>query len=197
MAGVREDYRLRDQLARLSHVTDSELVNMTGEVRVLGSGVTHQFGGMFDTLTREYVGKWHEGQWQGDGEAPPFAVVWEVSPEQFQALLFYRRHGVPRLVLIGAMSSGKTAIAARAATMLSTEFANSDMGVVGPTQQKLGPMRKKLAEAEVLPKSWVKRAQWNTLFEPPYILLKNGVRLQFVGAKAPSKQMGSPIHGFD
>lgn len=187
MAVAPDVLKLQQQLDRLQRATDSELINMSGEVRVLGTDTVHRFGGMFDTLTREYT----------DDVPPAPEVVWEVSQEQYRALTFYREHAKPRMVLVGAMSSGKTAIAARAAVMVATEFVNSDMGIVGPTQQKLGPMRKKLADPEVLPKSWVQDVHWNTLFEPPYILLKNGVRLQFVGAKAPSKQMGSPIHGFD
>ena len=187
MVVARDALKLREQLERLERATSSELINMSGEVRVLGTDTVHRFGGMFDTGTREYV---------GDVVDEP-AVVWDVSPEQYRALVFYQEHATPRLVLIGAMSSGKTAIAARALVMLATEFVNADMGVIGPTQSKLGPMRKKLGESEVLPKSWIESVHWNTLFEPPYVLLKNGVRLQFVGAKAPSKQMGSPIHGFD
>ena len=159
---------------------------MSGRITVHETGQVSHFGGMFDPVARD---------WCRDRFPAEPACEWVVSEQQLRVLQFYQDRPAPRCVMIGGMGAGKTAIAARAAVLLATKFANADIGIVGPTQQKLGPMIKKFGE--VLPKSWIEKAQWHALFEPPYVRLVNGVRFQFLGAKAPSKAMGSPIHGFD
>ena len=194
VAGPKES-KFRQLLEKLDRCTDDRLVNLSGEIRVVESdgdgGVRElegiepiQFGGLFRTGTRSYIGK---------AEKP--AVVWQVSESQLPVLQFYKDRRTPRFVCVGSMRSGKTEILVRAAAMLATQFRNADIGMVSPTSGKLAVLWKKLTR--ILPPAWVEKASLHAVLEPPYILLVNGVRFQFLSAKAPSKQMGSPIHGQD
>jgi hypothetical protein len=185
MALAQSESDYRRLTTELTKFTRREPVNFSGLLEVVDSDADPiEFGGVFDPRTRRYL-----------SAADEPGVSWEVGEQQVKPLMFYENRPGARFVLVGAMGAGKTEILVRAAAKLGTCFRNANIGMVSPTQQKMGIVWKKFKR--IVPHSWILDESRRPLFEPPYIELVNGVKYQFLSAKAPSKQMGSPIHGWD
>jgi hypothetical protein len=93
------------------------------------------------------------------------------------------------------MGAGKTEILVRAAARLGNEFCSAKIGMVAPTTSKLGTVFEKFCR--ILPNDWIVQIRERPMLEPPFVMLINRVKYQFMTASAPSKQKGTQIHGQD
>lgn len=129
-------------------------------------------------------------------------MVWTVSKQQLAPVNFFNTDelGNPlekrsRFVLVGGVGSGKSETGVRAIGRFQFDYRDAHIGVVAPTANKLGITWRKFLR--LLHPSWISDVRMAPLMEPPFILLKNGNKFQFLTASAPSKQKGTQIHGLD
>jgi len=141
------------------------------------STAVHEFGGLLDTRTL---------QWVGPSERPR---IWYAS--EAQAKLLLQQEGAPKVLCFGGMGAGKTRTLAPWLLLRALELTGLgvELGGTAPTHERLGMLVEALGE--LMPASWFTYRAKDRLF-----LLRNGVRIRLVATTPRSAALGSPIQGW-
>ena len=146
-------------------------------LRILRS---HQFGGLLDTRTREFVGP------------SPDPVAWFCSEAQ-EPFLLHDDDRPPMLLAHGGMGSGKTAVLARWLILRSVEFCGLSGGCVlatAPTSGRAEVLRETIQEC--MAPEW---GEWRAYVKE--FRMATGVPIKLRATKRYSKDGGSPLAGIN
>ncbi len=137
------------------------------------------FGGMYNTLLRE---------WEGPSEDP---AVWYCGREQLAPVMHGAADGTGRYVCVGSAGSGKSEVGAMFAARRTILTPGKAFGCVAPTGKRLKVCWEKMVTR--LRPAWVDHEQTRKMEE---LVLVNGRRFQFAAAKEYSSAYGSPLQGY-
>jgi hypothetical protein len=143
------------------------------------------FGGILDTRLLQFI---------GPSRAP---VIWYVSAKQGRVLMDLvdytdRTRGKDRIMVRGAMGSGKTELLAMAGVLLMIVLVGTgvQVGITSPTQERTQFPRKAIIQNT--PSEW---RTWSERWQS--MTFATGCSLQFVGTKISSKAVGSRVQGWN
>jgi hypothetical protein len=136
----------------------------------------HEYGGILDTRTR---------QWVGESKAP---AIWYASEAQWEVL---NGRDKPKQLVYGAMGAGKTRVLAPWLLLRAIEYTGLDveLGATAPTQGRLSLIVEALVD--IMPRHWYVWRAKEQLFT-----LRNGTRIRLVATAPRSAELGSPVQGW-